>query len=335
MQNVQQRAARAASEPLAVAEPAGRLRAEPPPRPAAGFGRRLAITLARFAWIVRVFARHALALATELGRSPERRERLPGAVRLLCRGAARLRRGAALSGPERLRLLFEDLGGTFVKFGQMLALQPDILPLPYCNALWKLLDRIEPFPSDVAERIVEAELGRRPDEIFEGFERTPIATASVGQVHVAWRDGAKVAVKVQRPGVELDFASDVRLMVACIGAIRRLRIRPLYWLIEPTTEFVAWSHEELDYRHEARHSERLRRYAEDNPIQYVPRVFTELTTRRVLVVEFLAGGTLLELLRARDAGDEVRLRRFAAAGFDQDRFAANVIANFLGDAFRH
>lgn len=243
--------------------------------------------------------------------------------------------GPRLSGPERLRALFEDLGGTFVKFGQMLAMQPDIVPLEYCDALLKLLDRMEPFPFSEVERILREELGQGPDEIFEAFEREPLATASVGQVHAAWLHGRKVAVKVQRPNVHAEFGADVRLMVGFMHLIRALRIRPLYWMLAPTTEFVAWSGEELDYRNEARYSEELRRHAAGNPIQHVPAVFRAHSARRVLTVEFLEGITLLDAMRARDLGDSAVLSRLEGLGFDQDRFAANIISNFLGDAFRY
>jgi len=250
-----------------------------------------------------------------------------------------LHRGRAGSGlpspPQRLRRLFEDLGGTFVKFGQMLALQPNVLSADYCNALFDLLDRVEPFPYAEVQRIVAAELGRPPEELFDAFDPTPLATASVGQVHVAYLGADKVAVKVQRPRVEVEFAGDLRLMAVAMAAIRWLHLRPFYWLLEPMSEFVDWTWEEIDYRHEARYSERLRELAADNPVQRVPRVYLDYTTRRVLVVEFLEGVTLLDLLRARERGDEVLERRLAATGFDGGRFAANVIDNFIGDAFRH
>jgi ubiquinone biosynthesis protein len=240
-----------------------------------------------------------------------------------------------LTPPERLRQVFEDLGGTFVKFGQMLALQPDILSPEYCNALFDLLDRVEAFPYADARRIVTEELGRPPEEVFDSFDPKPLATASVGQVYVAYLEGRKVAVKVQRPRVEVEFAGDLRLMAATMATIRWLRLKPCYWMLEPMTEFVGWTREEIDYRNEARYSERLRGFAAGNPIQYVPKVYTEYTTRRLLVVEFLDGVTLLEYLRARDRGDEVLPRRLKAMGYDGRRFAANVIDNFLGDAFRH
>jgi ubiquinone biosynthesis protein len=144
-----------------------------------------------------------------------------------------------------------------------------------------------------------------------------------------------MAVKVQRPGVEIDFGNDIRLMKAMIVLIRTLSLRKLQWLIAPTSEFVAWSAEELDYRNEARYATELGRYAVRNPIQRVPAVDARYTTRRTLVAEFLEGATLLDYLRARERGDEVLLRRVEARGFDRERFAANLISNFLGDAFRY
>ncbi len=277
--------------------------------------------LVRLSRLLRVLARHGCAhLLGERGR---------------WRPLQRWLKVAGLPAPERLRILLEDLGGSYIKFGQMLALQPDILSLEYCNALFDLLDRVEPFDYSEVEEICLEELGRLPGEIFERIERRPLATASVGQVHVGWLDGMKVAVKVQRPNAEFDFGSDIRLMRAMIRLIRRLRLKPLYWLIEPTTEFIAWTQEELDYRFEARYSEQMRRNAALNQVQAIPRVIERYTSRRTLVVEFLEGVTLLQYLRAREHGDEVAIRRLEPAGFDRKRFAANVIDNFLGDAFQN
>jgi ubiquinone biosynthesis protein len=217
----------------------------------------------------------------------------------------------------------------------MLALQPDILSLEYCNALFKLLDRVDPFPYEDVVRVFREDLGKAPEEIFDSIESEPIATASIGQVHVGWMAGRKVAVKVQRPAVEVDFAGDIRLMVGTIGLIQRLRLRRFSWMIEPMSEFVAWTREELDYRNEARYMERLRENARDNSCEHVPAVAEALTTRRILVAEFLDGVTVLGYLRALEADDQLTVRRLAAAGFEPDAFARHMIDNFLGDAFRH
>src|SRR5689334_13717274 len=276
------------------------------------------LSLRRLAYITLVITRHVLAhlggmlLARLLLRSP-----LP------------------LSGPARLRAALEELGGSFIKFGQMLALQPDILSLEYCNGLFDLLDRITPFDYADVEQIFLAEIGKRPVEIFDSFEPVPIATASIGQVHVAYLDGRKVAVKVQRPNVERDFAGDIRLMSAAMTLIKRLHVRSLYWMLEPTGEFLRWTHEELDYRYEARYMERLRRNASKNPHERVPEVFWPYTTRRTLVCEFFEGETMLSYLRALESGDEKRVESIQRIRFEPDRTARNIIDNFLGDVFQH
>ncbi len=236
---------------------------------------------------------------------------------------------------HRLRVVLEDLGATFIKFGQMLALQPDLISIEQCNALFKLLDRVEPFAWHEVERIMVEEFAQRPDELFDSFERQPLAAASVGQVHVATLDGSRVAVKVQRPDARQQFGSDVRLMLIAMKGIRWLRLRPFYWLLEPIEEFARWTQEELDYRHEARCSERLRDLAVGSSAQYVPKVYASHSTSRVLTVEFLDGVTLLDYLRAREENNQLLLRRLQEMGFDHDAFARNIIDTFLGNAFSH
>ena len=242
---------------------------------------------------------------------------------------------AQLTPPKRFRRLFEDLGGSFIKFGQMLALQPDMVSRAYCDELFDLLDRIEPFPFAHVEQVFREELGRTPQEIFDWFDPEPLATASIGQVHVAYLGGQKVAVKVQRPSVDVEFAGDIRLIHVAIGIIRRLDLRSLFWVLGPLTEFAAWTLEELDYRREARYADKLRRNATDNPFERVPAIFWKLTTRRTLVMEFMSGVTALEYLRAVTAGGVAEASSISPIGFEPDRFARHIIDNFLGDAFRY
>jgi ubiquinone biosynthesis protein len=279
-------------------------------------------SLRRLGHIAAVLVKHLLAhvVGGRLARWPWLAHRLPHRT---------------LSGPERLRTLFEDLGGTFIKFGQMLALQPDILPLAYCNALFNLLDRITPFGFEQVERIFVTEFGSRPAEIFDHFDPQPIATASIGQVYVAYLGERKVAVKVQRPSIQTDFAGDIRLMTVAIRLINTLRVKKLCWMIEPMSEFVAWTREELDYRCEARYLEQIRRNSRDNAKESVPLVFWEYTTHCILTIEFLEGVTVLDYIRALEAGDELMVQRLRTMGFEPNQFARNIIENFLTDAFRH
>lgn len=278
-------------------------------------------SIRRLAHLVKVIVRHVLAYALTLAvnRWPKLEPHL--AV-------------TKLSGPERLRAMVEDMGGTFIKFGQMLALQPDILPVEYCNALFNLLDRVAPFPFAHVERTFVTEFGKSPHEIFDHIEVEPIATASIGQVHIARLHGQKVAVKVQRPNVDTDFNGDIRLMNSFIRLIRRLHLKMFYWLIEPTSEFVTWTSEELDYRREARYMEQQRRIARGNPHECVPKVFADYVSRRTLVVEFIDGLNLLDYLRAIKTGDEFTIKRLKAKGFNPDQFVYNILENFLSDAYR-
>jgi len=289
--------------------------------------------LARLLFIVRVAAAHRLMHSW--GRRFGPLVRRPWLARHLP--------PADLSGPERLRVTLEDLGGMFIKLGQMLAVQPDILSLAHCDALFKLLDRVEPFPYSEVERVVTEELGRAPEEAFDRFERVPFASASIGQVHRAWRGDRALAVKVQRPSVERDFAIDLRLMSAAARTIRALRLRSLDWLVEPLDEFVSWTRDELDYTCEARSQDRLRELAADNPREEVPGVVWELTTSRVLAMDFLDGVPVAELLLSLEAdgggepGDEPTDEPGGErpANFDREAYARAIIDNFLGDAFRH
>ncbi len=276
--------------------------------------------LRRLAHIAAVLFKHAFAHA--LG---ERLDRMP-------RLAGRLPTGV-LTRPQRLRAILEDLGGTFIKFGQMLALQPDILPFEYCDALFDLLDRVAPFPLQDVERTFLEEIKRRPSEVFDSFESKPLATASVGQVHLAILKGRKVAVKVRRPNVDTDFGGDLRLMSMLVNWIYRLRLKRIYWLTEPINEFIGWTREELDFRNEARYMAQLAHHSRDNQIEQVPEVFWECTSRRTIVTEYLEGQTVLGYLRAREAGDELQVRRLRTQGFEPNQFARNIIRNFLGDAF--
>ncbi len=234
--------------------------------------------------------------------------------------------------PVRLREYFETLGGSFIKLGQMLALQPDIIPPIYCDELFDLMDRVHPFDYETARRIVYEELGVAPEEIFDAFNPEPIATASIGQVYSAVLNGERVAVKIQRPAATAEFLPDTRLGEIMVMLIRALRVQPLNWLIEPTTEFIAWTREELDYRNEARYTSQAGLNARGEAFEKVPKVYNQFTTRRVAVFEFLPGVTVLELIRLRKLHGEIPLRSLPH-GYRSFDYCTNVIENFLDGAF--
>jgi ubiquinone biosynthesis protein len=239
--------------------------------------------------------------------------------------------GPSVSGPERFKKMIEDAGGTFIKFGQVLALQSDLLPLEYCRVLFTLFENVEPFAYEQVEQAFLEDFKRTPAQIFDFFDVQPIATGSIGQVHAAILRGAKVAVKVRRPSIVNDFRTDLTVMKAVVRVVKLLRIRALHWIVAPLEEFIAWSQEELDFRHEGHYMEELGRNARDNALEKVPRVYWSCTTARILTTEFLAGTTVSAYLRKREAGQSLNVFE----GFNNRTFSANLIDNFLGDAFRH
>ncbi len=278
---------------------------------------RAVMRLRRFIRIATVVVRHTLmhVVGHSLAGWPKLAIRLPG---------------WDLSGPERVRVAFEEIGGTFIKFGQMLATQSDLIPLPYCRALFALFDRVPPFAYTAVERIFLEDLQKIPAEIFDHFDPEPIATGSVAQVHVAVLGPRTVAVKVRRPTVLRDFATDIGFMQSVVRAVKLARIKSLYWIIAPTEEFIKWTADELDFRREARYMDELHRNARDNIFEKIPIVLGDLTTARILTAEFLEGQTISEHLRQRTLGAAPPVSGFAPAVF-----AGRLIDNFLGDAFRH
>jgi len=249
---------------------------------------------------------------------------------------ARLLRGQPLDGPNLLREGFEKAGGTFVKFGQILALQVDTLPPEYCTALMRLLDRIPTASHEQVLRIFEEDLKAPPEALYRTFDYDAIASASIGQVHRAeLHDGTVVAVKVQRPDVHQDFHRDVLVMRGCMWLVLLLRIKSLYFMRDPIRELAVWTHDELDYRREAAHCDLLAHNAEGSVTERIPKIYWQLTTGRVLTMEFLEGPNVSTYLKYLERGDEDALARLRDAGFDPAVFSSNVITNFLRDAFRH
>src|SRR3954471_1953769 len=178
------------------------------------------------------------------------------------------------TGPVRLRLAFEALGGAWIKLGQMLALRFDLLPTAYCDELFGLLNAVAPFPYAEVRSIVRSELGGDPERIFHSFEPASFAAASIGQVHRAvLHSGETVAVKVQRPGIRASIQADISLMYAFSWVADLMRLFGGTRTRMVIDEFARWTADELDYLVEARHEERLWRNARRSSIQKVARVY--------------------------------------------------------------
>ncbi|MEM9555319.1 MAG: AarF/UbiB family protein [Acidobacteriota bacterium] len=230
---------------------------------------------------------------------------------------------------RRLRRALESLGGGFVKLGQLLSMQRELLSEATCRELWKLLDRVDPLPFEEIEQVASAELGRSLAQEFDAVERRPLASASIAQVHVARRAGRRWALKIQRPRAVADFGRDLAVMAALAAVIRRLGLRSAGWLADSFEEFADWTARELDFRWEARFmTEISRRRGAGADGARIPELDAARSGRRLLVAELLDGPTLVDHLRHPDRG-------WSVAGFDPERFARRLVEAFLGDVFRH
>jgi ubiquinone biosynthesis protein len=239
-------------------------------------------------------------------------------------------------GPELLRQLFENLSGSFIKFGQILSLQVDSLPRAYCNALLGLLDRVPPVAREDVDAVFLSEIGKTPAETYGEFDYAPLASASIGQVHKAkLQDGTPVAVKVQRPHIRKVFERDNLVLEAMVRFILFFRIRRAYFMRDAVRELTTWTLDELDYRREAAYCQLLGENAKKTPTERVPKVYLELSRGRVLTMEFLEGPSVAQYLRMIQANNEEGLAKLRERGFDASRFSSNVISNFLNDAFRY
>ncbi|GIX36723.1 MAG: putative protein kinase UbiB [Lysobacteraceae bacterium] len=231
---------------------------------------------------------------------------------------------AGLSRGARLRLALQELGPIFVKAGQVLSTRRDLLPEDIAEELALLQDRVAPFDGGEAQRIVEQELGKPIDALFVEFERTPLASASIAQVHAArLADGTEVVVKVLRPGIEARIEADLALLralaeIAARHHPRADKIRPL----DVIAEIEATLKGELDLQREGANASVLRRNWLDSPDLYIPAVYWSHSHRRVLT---------LERVRGIPSDDIAALD---AAGIDRRLLAAKGVRLFYTQVFR-
>ena len=192
---------------------------------------------------------------------------------------------------ERLRAMLDELGPTFVKFGQLLSTRPDIVPPDIVFELKGLQDKVRSFPTEEARGVIEEELELSVEQLFLEFEEEPVAAASIGQVHRAvLPNGRKVVVKVQRPGAPRQIEADLELMYQ-VARLARERVKALEFIdtVAVVDEFARSIREELDYRTEARNAEQFHRNFAGHPHVRVPRVFWSYSRSRVLTLERLEG----------------------------------------------
>jgi ubiquinone biosynthesis protein len=244
--------------------------------------------LGRLSEIAQVAVRHGFGYFFEKHRLTDL---LPWGQRAVVDPTAASQRGV------HLRNMLDELGPTFVKFGQLLSTRPDIVPPDIIVELRGLQDDVRSFPFEQVEQVVEADLGLSLERAFLEFEREPIAAASIGQVHRALLpNGRAVIVKVQRPGAPRQIEADLALLYQA-ARIAKERIRALDFIDarELVDEFARSIRQELDYRLEARNADRFRHDFAGDPHVQVPRVYWSYTRARVLTLEYLEGVTLNDL----------------------------------------
>lgn len=201
----------------------------------------------------------------------------------------------------RIRMLFEELGTTFVKFGQILSTREDLVGQGLADELSKLQDSMKPFPSDQARSEVEGQLGRKITDVFSSFDDRPTASASIAQVHRAvLKDGTPVVVKVQRPGIEETIREDLRIMRYMAAMLDKYVPEMRHWNPKlMVDEFERSILKELDFRREAKSAMRMKENFAGERGVYVPDVYEELSTGKVLVMEEAKGTKLSEVIRSR------------------------------------
>jgi ubiquinone biosynthesis protein len=214
---------------------------------------------------------------------------------------------------QRLRLVCEDLGPTMVKLGQVLSTRPDLLPEAYTTELSYLRDDVRPFPSSEAEAILTEEYGRPPSEVFAAFDTTPVASASISQVHRATLpDGREVALKIRRPGIEKMVQADLDILKNLAQlAERRIPAMITYGPVALAREFERTIKREMDFNVERRTMERCRAQFANDRTAHIPYVVKEFSTGRVIAMEFIGGVGVndLEGLRRLDVDpSEVAIR---------------------------
>lgn len=226
---------------------------------------------------------------------------------------------------ERIRRSLEDLGPIFVKFGQMLSTRPDLLPDDIAEELSKLQDRVPPFPGAMARDIIEQAYGHPIETLLDEFNETPMASASIAQVHEArLKDGSEVIVKVVRPNIQKTIRSDIALMYIIADLAQRYwpesrRLRP----VEVVSEYEKTIFDELDLLREAANATQIRSNFANTGLLYIPEIHWDYCRKNVLVMERIYG------IPVNDA------ERLKAEGTDMRRLSELGVEIFFTQVFRH
>lgn len=278
--------------------------------------------LQRYTEVVAIFVRHGFGFL--FGRpEPGSRLRLPW----------RRSEGAVPDQIDQLavhfRLALEEAGPTFVKFGQILSTRPDLLPLSFIDELSKLVDSVSPEPWELMRRLLTHELRCEPEEAFASIDPQPMASASLSQVHAAILPGGQqVVIKVQRPDITTVIDTDLEILAALAARAQATSLGRVSDFTGIAEDFGFTLRNELDYQREGRNADRLRESFVDQPeLLYIPKVYWELSTRRVLVMERIDGIKISDI------------PALDAAGYDRHKVALHsasaTVKQVLEDGFFH
>lgn len=282
---------------------------------------RRARNIRRFNKIITVLARHGFGSFLEylqVGRY------LPLAPRIFKQKAE----PNHLSPAEHFRLALEELGPTFIKLGQILSTRPDIFPPQFIVELSKLQDKVPPTPWEAVHALLEGEYSCEPEKIFAEIDPLPLGSASLAQVHAAvLPDGSRVVLKVQRPSIRRTIDADLDILNELASLAQRTSWGQLYDPVEIVSQFAFTLYNELDYRFEGFNADRFRANFAKEPHLYIPKVYWDFSTSKVIVLERLEG---------------IKIDDFAAldaAGIDRRQVAMHasrmLIQEIMQDGFFH
>ena len=280
--------------------------------------------LQRYTEIATIFARHGFGfLFNRLDPSPGARFRLPW-------------RSSQTDVPQQFddlaihfRLALEEAGPTFVKFGQILSTRPDLLPISFITELSKLVDSVSPESWEVMHALLTRELGCEPEQVFASIDPQPIASASLSQVHAAvLPDGQEVVIKIQRPNITAVIDTDLEILSVLAARAQTTSLGKVSDFTGIADDFSFTLRNELDYQREGRNADRLREIFTEVPhILYIPKVYWELSTRQILVMERIYGIKISDI------------PALDAAGYDRHKVALHsasaTVKQVLEDGFFH
>jgi len=289
----------------------------------------------RFLEIMRVFLKYGWEGAFEVKKM---KERFPFISRLEASAIG----GANIPHPVKLRIIFEELGPTFIKFGQMLSTRPDLIKEEYIVELKKLLDEAPGFDFVEVKQIIQKEFGRPIDSIYKKFERTPVAAASLGQVHFAeLKTGQKVAVKIQRPDIQHTIAEDMRIIGFIAGLVEKnIKSTQYYNPTSVAQEFSDTIKKELDYNLEAKNAERFSHNFRNDSKVLIPKIYWKYTGKKVITLARVKGKKISAFYSSKDKALKRRIsnsyidcffRQMLLHGFFQaDPHPANIFVHIQG-----